>query len=96
MSKSKLKGWKSEPHLVKNEDLDRELAWIQAYFWASMDNDGKVWARNLHEVRQRDLMIFNLGDLDGKNVLDVGCGAAEYLRTVGKNGYFIPRWARSR
>tara|TARA_B110000008_G_scaffold120106_1_gene122794 strand:+ start:550 stop:1371 length:822 start_codon:yes stop_codon:yes gene_type:complete len=86
MSKSELKGWKSEPHLVKDEDLDRELSWIRAYFHSSEGNGGSEWVRNLHEVRQRDLMLFNLGNLGGKNVLDVGCGAGEYLRTVGKMG----------
>lgn len=86
MSKNKLKGWKSEPQLVKNEDLDRELSWLQAYFHSYEGNGGSEWRRNLHEVRQRDLMLFNLGDLDGKKVLDVGCGAGEYLRTVGKMG----------
>ena len=81
-----LKGWNSESKIVSNEELDKEFAWLQGFFWASMDNEGKEWKRNFHEIRQRDLMLFALGDVNGKKILDIGCGSAEYLRTVAKMG----------
>ena len=81
-----MKGWNSERKIVKAEDLDRELAWFQGFFWASDDNEGKEWRRNFHELRQRDLMLFNLGEIEGKKILDIGCGTAEYLVTLAKMG----------
>ncbi len=80
-----MKGWNSEK-IVSNNELDRDLAWLQGFFWATLYNEGKEWKRNFHEIRQRDLMFFNLGDVRGKKILDVGCGGAEYLLTVGKMG----------
>ena len=77
-----MKGWNSEK-IVSNNELDRDLAWLQGFFWASLYNEGKEWKRNFHEIRQRDLMFFNLGDVKGRKILDVGCGGAEYLLTVG-------------
>ena len=86
MSKNELKGWKSSTKVVKDEDLNKELAWLQAYFWVSFESEGREWTRNLHELRQRDFMMFELGNVEGKKVLDVGCGSGEYLRTAAKMG----------
>ena len=80
------KGWNSE-EIVSSEELDREYAWAKGFFWSSLHNwDGKEWKRNFNEIRQRDLMLFALGDVEGKKVLDIGCGAAEYLTAIGKMG----------
>ena len=80
------KGWHSE-ETVSSEKLDREYAWAKGLFWSSLHNwDGKEWKRNFNEIRQRDLMLFALGDVEGKKVLDIGCGAAEYLTAIGKMG----------
>ena len=81
-----MKGWNSERKIISDEELDREIAWFQGFFWASHDNEGKEWKRNFHELRQRDLMLFNLGEVEGKKILDVGCGSAEYLITLAKMG----------
>lgn len=81
-----MKGWNSERKIVSDEELDRKLAWFQGYFWATHDNEGKEWTRNFHELRQRDLMLFNLGEVEGKKILDVGCSSAEYLLTLAKMG----------
>jgi len=81
----KLKGWNSEKK-VSSKELDRELAVLQGFYWSSMDNEGKEWKRNFHEIRQRDLMLFTLGDVKGKKILDIGCGAADYLLAIGKPG----------
>ena len=81
-----LKGWNSEES-VSDENLDRENAVVKGYYHSSHDDwDGKEWKRNFHEIRQRDLMIFALGDIKEKKVLDIGCGAADYLTAVGKMG----------
>ena len=81
-----LKGWNSEES-VSDENLDRENAVVKGYYHSSHDDwDGKEWKRNFHEIRQRDLMIFALGDIKEKKVLDIGCGAADYLAAVGKMG----------
>ena len=81
-----MKGWNSERKIVSAEELDKELAWFQGFFWASHDNEGKEWKRNFHELRQRDLMLFNLGEIEGKKILDIGCSTAEYLVTLAKMG----------
>ena len=90
MSKHQLKGWNSETEIVKNEDLykeiDKDLSWLQGYFWVSFEGEGSELQRNLHELRQRDFMMYELGDVEGKKLLDVGCGAGEYLRTTAKMG----------
>ena len=85
-----MKGWNSETKIVNLDEQEYELAWLQGYFWPE-DNQGKdrsswLWKRNFHEIRQRDLMLFSLGEIKGKKILDVGCGSAEYLRTVSKMG----------
>lgn len=81
-----MKGWNSENEKVSIEELDEELAWLQGFFWSSEDNEGKEWKRNFHEIRQRDLMLFTLGEVKEKKILDIGCGSAEYLRTLAKMG----------
>ena len=81
-----MKGWNSERKIVSAEELDKELAWFQGFFWASHDNEGKEWKRNFHELRQRDLMLFNLGEIEEKKILDIGCSTAEYLETLAKMG----------
>ena len=81
-----MKGWNLERKIVSAEELDKELAWFQGFFWASHDNEGKEWKRNFHELRQRDLMLFNLEEVEGKKILDIGCSTAEYLVTLAKMG----------
>lgn len=75
---------------VSEEQWDPWLAWMNAYFPLSSsdrkDWDGKTWVRNLHELRLRDLMLFALGDVRGKKVLDIGCGGGIYLGVVSKMG----------
>lgn len=82
------KGWYSCE--VKNRDELNKYSWAQGFFHASHENwDGKTWTRNFHELRCRDLALFTLGDINGKNVLDVGCGQGEYLITMAKMGALV-------
>ncbi len=75
---------------LSEEHWDPWMAWMNAYFPLSSsdrkDWDSKTWVRNLHELRLRDLLLFTLGDLRGKKVLDVGCGGGIYLGIVSKMG----------
>jgi len=81
-----MKGWNSEKKIVSKAELDEENHWLLGFFWTDMENEGREWRRDFHEIRQRDMMLFNLGEVEGKKILDVGCGSAEYLRTVAKMG----------
>ena len=81
-----MKGWKSSGKVVSSEELDRKLANVQGFYWTSMDNEGKEWTRNFHELRQRDLVLFCLGEVEGKKIIDIGCHEAPWLATVGKMG----------
>ncbi len=79
------KGWKSHES-IKNELTDEDT-WLKGFFASQHDNwDGKFRTRNFHELRCRDLTLFELGNVDGKKVLDVGCGSGEYMLTVAKMG----------
>ena len=80
-----LSGW-GKYETKKNDELN-ENSWFEGFFAESHDGwDGITRVRNFHELRQRDLMLFSLGNINGKKVLDVGCGSAEYLTIVGKMG----------
>ncbi len=79
------KGWNSQES-IKNELTDEDT-WLKGFFASQHDNwDGKFRTRNFHELRCRDLTLFALGNVDGKKVLDVGCGSGEYMLTVAKMG----------
>lgn len=83
-----LNGWYS--HETKTSSELTKDAWAQGYFHQSHDNwDGKTWSRNFHELRCRDLALFSLGNINGKRVLDVGCGQGEYLVTMAKMGAIV-------
>ena len=81
-----MKGWKNSEKVVSSEELDRELQERQGFYWTSMDNEGKEWTRNFHELRLRDLTLFCLGEVKGKKIIDIGCYKADYLITVAKLG----------
>jgi len=81
-----MKGWKNSEEVVSGEELDHELHVLQGFFWTSMDNEGKEWTRNFHELRLRDLTLFSLGEVKDKKIIDIGCFRAEYLLTVAKMG----------
>ena len=86
-----MKGWKSE-EFAYHKELD-EFHWTQGFFWTAMDNEGKetafpdgLWTRNFHELRQRDLTLFCLGEVKDKKIIDIGCFKADYLLTLAKLG----------
>lgn len=78
--------WQSTQIRTKHE-LGSD-AWSRGYFPASEPGewDGVTWRRNFHELRLRDLALFCLGDVAGKDILDVACGAGLYMIVIAKMG----------
>jgi 2-polyprenyl-3-methyl-5-hydroxy-6-metoxy-1,4-benzoquinol methylase len=82
------KAWYTHETRTSNELTP--YAWAQGFFHTSHDNwDDKTWVRNFHELRCRDLALFTLGEIEGKRVLDIGCGEGVYLLTMAKMGAFV-------
>jgi len=81
--------WWNGVEIKKSEDLPKN-AWALGYFHSSHENwDGKFWFRNFHELRIRDLALFALGNVQGKKILDIGCGTGEYLDVIAKMGGLV-------
>jgi len=75
--------------LVTIEALD-EWAWFKCYFNSSHENwDGKTYKRNFAELKLRDQAILTLGDIEGKKVLDVGCGWGLYAIVFARLGAVV-------
>lgn len=75
---------------VKKEEELPENNWALGYFLSPYKGwDGKSWTRNFHELRARDLSLFALGDVKGKKVLEIGCGAGIYLDIIARMGGII-------
>ena len=75
-------GWE-KIEILKREELD-EYAWHKGFFTYNWDQN--VWKRNYDELRTRDISLFQLGNVQGKNILDVGCGRGMYILTLFKMG----------
>jgi len=70
----------------KTEELPKN-SWQLGYFLSPhKGRDGESWARNLHELRVRDLALFALGDVKGRKVLEIGCGNGIYLDILARMG----------
>ncbi|SVD85287.1 uncharacterized protein METZ01_LOCUS438141, partial [marine metagenome] len=87
-----MKGWKNSEEVVSGEELDHEFQERWGFFRTSKDtgaakfNKGEEWTRNFHELRLKDLMLFCLGEVKDKKIIDIGCFRADYLLTVAKMG----------
>jgi 2-polyprenyl-3-methyl-5-hydroxy-6-metoxy-1,4-benzoquinol methylase len=69
-----------------NEDLPKN-SWALGYFLSPYKGwDGKTWTRNFHELRARDIALFSLGDVNGKRVLEIGCGDGIYMDIIARMG----------
>jgi SAM-dependent methyltransferase len=71
--------WSSE-QFAKESELHWS-AWIEGYFTVGEVPGApseKLWGRNFQELYTRDVTLLALGDVQGKNGLDVACGAGDY------------------
>lgn len=75
-------GW-NKVEILKREELD-EYAWHKGFFTYNWNPN--VWKRNFTELKTRDMALFALGDVEGKKILDVGCGRGMYILTFNKMG----------
>ena len=75
--------WKSK-ELVNVAELD-DYYWHRGYFHASFDKTG-LYKRDFDELLSRDLSMFTLFPIEGKRVIDIGCGNGLYLLTFLKMG----------
>lgn len=62
-----------------------EYYWEQGYFHLNF-GDKLNFKRDFQELRLRDLSLFSLGEIKGKNILDVGCGKGLYTLVFFKMG----------
>ncbi len=75
--------------IKKTEELPKNARHLGYYHSAHENWDGNSWIRNFSELRMRDLALFALGDVKGKNILDIGCGPGVYLDAIARMGGFI-------
>lgn len=78
-----MKNWSSVE--IKRYSELNECYWWGGFF--HLDNRNKeLYRRDFEELRYRDLAFFSLGQIESKNILDVGCGVGLYLLTFLKLG----------
>lgn len=78
------RGWNRFELKTWDEIRTDEFAWAKGFF--HLTPDLSVWKRNYTELKQRDFSLFALGDVKGKNVLDVGSGEGLYMLTFSMMG----------
>lgn len=70
---------------IKNSDELDQYYWEQGYFHLNPNNKTK-YIRDFSEIRLRDISLFTLGQIEGKEILDIGCGTGLYSLTFLKLG----------
>jgi 2-polyprenyl-3-methyl-5-hydroxy-6-metoxy-1,4-benzoquinol methylase len=78
------KGWNKTEFITGEKAFSDEYSWHKGFF--TVKGDKNKWRRNYNELRQRDLALFIVGDVRGKDVLDIGCGFGMYMLTFLKMG----------
>ena len=78
-----MKGW-SKIDKISKEQIN-EFSWFKGYMFADVNIDQGA-TRDYEELRYRDLGISTLGNIEGKKILDVGCGGGLYTLTFMKMG----------
>ncbi len=82
MLKNVNRGW-DRINIIPQNQLD-EFAWHKGFF--QNDWNPEFWKQNFTELRTRDISLFTLGDINGKSILDIGCGQGMYMLTFLKMG----------
>lgn len=77
------KGW-NKTEVLKREKLDK-YSWFQGFFTKDFGNH-ELYKRDFEEMRLRDISLFTLGNIEGKKILDIGCGSGLYTLTFLKLG----------
>jgi 2-polyprenyl-3-methyl-5-hydroxy-6-metoxy-1,4-benzoquinol methylase len=78
------KGWNKTEFISGEKAFSDDYSWHKGFFIA--DGGSNTWRRNYNELLQRDLALFAVGDVRGKDVLDIGCGFGMYLLTFLRMG----------
>lgn len=77
--------WSQAP-VVRTENLPR-LHWLLGFFHSThYDWDRQTWVQNREELLQREYFLGLLGDVRGKKILEVGCGAGTYMLVLKSLG----------
>ena len=80
-----MSGWKK--HEITTDIASVTEGWLKGFFSEKQWGwDGKTWIRNFAELRTRDLALMCLGEVKGKQVLDLGCGDGTYAFVLSKLG----------
>lgn len=77
------KGWNKIESMPFEKGFEDDYTWHKGFF---ISPKNKTWQRNYNELLQRDLALFAVGDVKGKDVLDIGCGFGMYMLTFLKMG----------
>lgn len=78
------KGWNKTEFITTEKAFEDDYTWHKGFFM--VEGDKTTWRRNYNELLQRDLAIMAVGDVQGKDVLDIGCGFGMYMLTFLKLG----------
>lgn len=79
------KGWGRED-VCTQETLPADW-WMKGFFpRAGASGPQGAWRRDLSALLRRDLLLFALGDVRGKKVLEVGCGLGIYMEILARSG----------
>jgi 2-polyprenyl-3-methyl-5-hydroxy-6-metoxy-1,4-benzoquinol methylase len=78
-------GWNRVEIITSQQAHEDEFTWHKGFFQIGYV-PGNNWQRLFYELIQRDISLFTVGDVQGKDILDIGCGSGMYAMTFSKMG----------
>ena len=78
--------WDDLPRIHASQLADDPDYWIRGYFKESHRKDEVMYRRDFDELRRRDIALLALGDVAGRQVLDVACGSGLYTVLLAMMG----------